>query len=97
MKDLFSSAANRDVKRALDYYMHEAGSKVANDFIARLEAKVETILENPELYSVVIKNLRCANLDRFPYQIIYRIANKSIIRIVSVRHHKQHPDFGLQR
>ena len=97
MRDVFSSAASRDVKRALDYYMREAGSKVANDFIAQLDAKVETILKNPELYRVVAKNLRCANLDRFPYQIVYRIANNSVIRITSVRHHKQHPDFGLGR
>ena len=97
MKSVFSSAASRDVKRALDYYVREAGSTVANNFISQLEAKVETILNNPQLYQVVIKDLRCANLDRFPYQIVYRIANKSLIRITSVRHHKQHPDFGLGR
>ena len=96
MKDVFSSAASRDVKRALDY-IREAGPQVANNFIAQLEAKVETILKNPELYRVVVKDLRCANLDRFPYQVVYRIASKSLIRITSVRHHKQHPDFGLQR
>ena len=93
----YSSAAERDVKRALDYYKREAGAKVANDFIARLEAKVATILNNPTSYQIVVKDFRCSNLDRFPYQIVYRIAGKSLIRIISVRHHKQHPDFGLSR
>lgn len=97
IRDVFSSAANRDVKRALDYYMREAGLKVADDFIAQLEVKVEKIIENPELYRIVVRDLRCANLARFPYQIVYRIADKSLIRIISVRHHKQHPDFGLGR
>ncbi len=94
---IFSSAANRDVKRALDYYKREAGAMVANDFIAQLEFKVAIILRSPEAYRVVTRDLRCANLDRFPYQIVYRIADGSVIRIISVRHHKQHPDFGLDR
>jgi plasmid stabilization system protein ParE len=93
----YTSAANRDVKRALDYYKSEAGVKVAEDFISHLEAKVALILRNPEAYQVVAKDLRCANLDRFPYQIVYRIADPSVIRIISVRHHKQSPDFGLDR
>ena len=94
---IFSSAANADVKRALDYYKHEAGAKVADDFIAQLESKVTLVLRRPEAYPVVTRDLRCANLDRFPYQIVYRIADASVIRIISVRHHKQHPDFGLDR
>ncbi len=97
MRIAYSSAADRDVKSALDYYKREAGVKVASDFIDQLEAKAAKILESPKLYRVVMKDLRCANLDRFPYQVIYRIADSSTIRIISVRHHKQHPDFGLNR
>ena len=97
MKSALSSAAERDVKRALDHYLREAGAKVAEDFIDELESKVRRIRQNPEAYRIIAKDLRCANLDRFPYQIVYRIASKSLIRVTSVRHQKQHPDFGLQR
>jgi plasmid stabilization system protein ParE len=96
MKAALSSAAERDVKRALDYYLKEAGTKVAEDFINQLEATVERIRQNPEAYRVV-KGLRCANLDRFPYQIVYRIVSNALVRVTSVRHHKRHPDFGLDR
>ena len=74
---IFTSAANRDVKRALDYYKREAGVKVADNFINFLESKVAGILRNPESYRIVTKDLRCANLDRYPYQIVFRIANAS--------------------
>jgi plasmid stabilization system protein ParE len=94
---VFSSAANRDAKRALDYYKREAGLRVAEDFIMRLELKVAIILKSPEAYQVVVSNLRCANLDRFPYQIVYRIVDESTIRILSVRHHRQSPEFGFDR
>jgi plasmid stabilization system protein ParE len=94
---IFTSAANRDVKRALDYYKRDAGVKVAENFIDQIEAKVAKILKNPESYRIVVKDFRVANLDRFPYQIVYRIASASTIRVLSVRHHKQHPDFGLDR
>lgn len=97
MRVVFSSAAERDVKRALDFYLDEAGAEVADDFIDFLEAKLDRIKTNPEIYRVVAKDLRRAELDRYPYSIVYRIVNKSLIRVTTVRHHKQHPDFGLRR
>lgn len=97
MRAALSSAAERDVKRALDYYLREAGAIVADDFIDRLESQIEKIKLNPEAYRIVAKDLRCANLDKFPYQIVYRIVGKTLIRVTSVRHHKQHPNFGLLR
>lgn len=97
MKAVLSSAAERDVKRSLDYYLRAAGATVAEDFIDQLESKVERIRQNPEAYRIVAKDLRCANLDRFPHQIIYRIASKSLIKVTSVRHQNRHPDFGLRR
>ena len=94
---IFTSAANRDVRRALDYYKRVAGVKIAENFIDQIESKVARILKNPDSYRIVAKDLRVADLDRFPYQIVYRIASDSTIRVLSVRHHKQHPDFGLDR
>ena len=97
MRAIFTSAAHRDVKRALDYYKREAGAKIAEGFVDQIELTVTRILRNPGAYRIVSKDLRCVNLDRFPYQVVYRIASQSSVRILSVRHHKQHPDFGLDR
>lgn len=97
MKAVLSSAAERDVKRALDYYLREAGADVADNFIDRIEAKLQRIKKNPESYRIVAKGLRSVELDRFPYSIVYRIVNKTLIRVTTVRHHKRRPDFGLNR
>jgi plasmid stabilization system protein ParE len=40
--------------------------------------------------------LRRANLQRFPYHFLYRILSDHI-RVLAVRHHRQSPQFGLQR
>ena len=63
MRAIYTSAANRDVKRALDYYRREAGIKAAEDLIAFIESKVAKILKNPESYRIVTKDFRCANLE----------------------------------
>lgn len=52
-----SSAANRDVKRVLDYYKRKTGVKVAKNFITQLEAKVEKILKSPESYRIGVRDL----------------------------------------
>ena len=55
MRVVFSSAAERDVKRALDFYLNEAGAEVADDLIDQIQAKVERIKSNPETYRVIVK------------------------------------------
>ena len=97
MKVRFSSAANRDVRRALEYYKREAGADVAKDFHYGLMTTVERIKQWPESFPLIHDELRRALLKKFPYQIVYKIESSESIAIYAVRHHKQHPDFGLDR
>ncbi len=59
MRVVFSSAAERDVKRALDFYLKEAGAEVADDFIDRIQAKIERIKSNPESYRIIKRASMC--------------------------------------
>jgi len=97
MKTVFSTGANRDIKNILEYYRREAGADVAADFHSELKAVVDRIKKWPESFPSITESLRRAILRRFPYQLIYRIESAALIRILVVRHHKQHPDFGLER
>lgn len=63
--------------------------KELNFFINRARA-------NPQRFHFEARNRRRVNLKRFPYHFLFReIAGG--IRITVVRHHKQHPERGLDR
>ena len=47
MKSVLSSGAERDVKRTLDYYLREAGAKVAEDFIHNLNQQLKESGKTP--------------------------------------------------
>ena len=97
MKVRFSSGANSDVRRALEYYTHEAGAEVAMDFHSELVTTIERIKQWPKSFPFIHDELRRAILNRFPYQVVYKIESNTTIGIYAIRHHKQHPDFGLSR
>ena len=97
MKVRFSSGANRDVRRALEYYTNEAGAEVTMDFHSELMATIERIKQWPKSFPLIHDELRRAILNRFPYQVVYKIESSKTISIYAIRHHKQHPDFGLRR
>ncbi len=97
MKVRFSSAANQDVRRALEYYKREAGAVVAMDFHSKLNATIERIKQWPKSFPLIHDDLRRAILKKFPFQIVYKIESSESIAIYAIRQHKQHPDFGLDR
>jgi len=97
MKAAFSSGANRDVRRILEYYVREAGADVAQDFHSELKSVIDRIKRWPKAFSVINSDIRRAILRRFPFQVIYSIQSEDQIRILAVRHHKQDQDFGLDR
>ena len=89
MKAIFTSAANRDVRRILEYYRREAGSDVAYDFHSELGFALERIKQWPQAFPLIHTELRRLILRRFPFQVVYRIASEDRVRILAVRHHKQ--------
>jgi plasmid stabilization system protein ParE len=97
MKAVFSSGANRDVKDIFEYYVNEAGTDVAMDFHSELRELVERIKRWPESFPLLHRDFRRGLMKRFPFQVIYRSASADRIRIVAVRHDKQHPNVGLSR
>jgi toxin ParE1/3/4 len=70
-------SAEQDIDDAVDYYAFEAGTAVANDFIATLEAAYDAISERPRTGSsryadlLGIPGVRVRKLARYPYLIFY--------------------------
>lgn len=97
MRAIFSSAANGDVRKILEYYAHEVGADVALDFHSELRVSVDRLKQWPKAFPLVDGAIRRTLLRSFPFQVVYKIESATRIRILAVRHHKQNPGYGLDR
>lgn len=76
--------ANDDIETAIAYYLGEAGSKVASDFINQLEKALNNISRQPTAgsprygHELRIRGLRQWPMRRFPYLIFYLVKDGRI-------------------
>jgi plasmid stabilization system protein ParE len=85
----------QDVAEAMRRYK-AVSSKLAADFKTELRGLIAIAVANPRRFHPVNAGFRRANLERFPYHFIYREISEGI-RIILVRHHRRHPDAGMER
>jgi plasmid stabilization system protein ParE len=92
---IYHPLVRRDVAQALKYY-HTVSSRLADEFHDELRAIINKAAETPFRFHMADRGFRRANLPRFPYHVLYEIRGDSL-RVMVVRHNKQHPEFGLER
>ena len=85
-----------DVHVIMEYYERVAGSELADDFYRGLRHFMVEAAERPESFSILTRDLRRANLHRFPYHFLFRIDGDSV-RVLVVRHHRRRPSLGIRR
>ncbi len=95
MEVKFHPLVRQDVLEAARKY-HDISPRLAEDFDRELKATIASAAENPLRFHPADRGFRRANLKRFPYHFLYDVQPSSI-RILIVRHHKRHPDLGLDR
>ena len=95
MKVGYHPAVQKDVNRALRRY-DQFSRRLGDEFWAELNKYIQTAAATPLRFHPYLRDLRRANLKRFPYHFLYRILSDRL-RVIAVRHHKQRPTFGLQR
>lgn len=85
-----------DVSEVMDYYDKVAGSHLADDFYKELRRLMLKAANEPLRFRIYERDLRRANLARFPYHFLFRVKGDTI-RVLVVRHNSRHPGFGLER
>lgn len=96
MAELFvTSAAERDYTEALCWYA-ERSLKAAEGFEAAVDASFAMIAADPERFPFCDDRHRYYLLDRFPYQIIYRI-QRNTIWVMAVAHTSRDAAFWSKR
>ena len=66
------------------------------EFVACVRAKVEQLVELPQLWPAH-RGTRRALLSRFPYAIVYRDMAEDGIEIIAIAHHKRRPKYWSGR
>jgi plasmid stabilization system protein ParE len=63
---------------------------LGQEFVVALEENYEKIIANPFLYQIGYKNFRIAVMQRFPYKIVYRIDEDTVV-VFAVFHTSRNP------
>jgi plasmid stabilization system protein ParE len=95
MEVRYHPAVRADVLEAARTY-HDISPGLADDFDLELKATIAKAAANPLRFHLVERGFRRANLKRFPYHFLYEV-QPDCIRVMIVRHHKRHPELGLDR
>jgi len=85
-----------DLNDATAYYDKQHPGLGA-EFRAEIYETIDRIVAGPLLHRTIRFDLRRCFVHRFPFSILYRIVDNDVLRILVIRHHRRHPEFGIQR
>lgn len=91
----YHPAVEQDVAEALRRY-DEISPILGDEFKKELRHFIRLAAANSGRFHPVSSKFVRANLKRFPYHFLYREIPDGI-HITLVRHHRRHPDYGLER
>ena len=95
MRVEYHPAVARDIADALRRY--DAVSEcLAHEFEKELRRVIAVARENPARFHLLKPAVHRANLQRFPYHVVYRDLPDGI-RVVLVRHHRRDLTYGMER
>ena len=89
-------AARREVWRAFEWYLQEAGSPIAAGFLDDFEHTLALLKNHPEIGEPGASNTRRLIFQRYPYTVVYRPKDKTL-EIVAIAHHSRHPEYWAGR
>ena len=95
MKVVYHPDVQRDVSRILRHY-DGINDRLGDEFWKELNSLISRAADNPERFHYESRDRRRVNLRRFPYHFLFREIPDGI-RITVVRHHKRHPERGIER
>ncbi len=94
-KIIIRPEAESDLKKSVQWY-EEENQGLGIQFLHNVGEAIDLIRENPQLHSLIYKNIRRALIHRFPYGIFYIIDNDRVV-VLAVFHFKRDPKIWKKR
>jgi toxin ParE1/3/4 len=91
----FHEDARAEFDDALSFYASERNS-LGVAFLVAVEDAVQRAQRNPESAPVECGRVRRMRIDRFPYSVLYSVADDTI-RIIAVAHDRRRPGYWVGR
>ena len=92
---IVTAEAAQDIDQAFAWYENQR-FRLGEEFLSCLDACIQRVSRDPEIYAVVHENYRRSLVRRFPYAVFYEYANKTVT-IYAVFHVSRNPDRWRQR
>ncbi len=89
MKLTFRTEAENELADAVDWY-ERRGKGLGAEFLRSFEATLAAVVRNPHRFQVADGRVRRATLRRFPYSIMYLIAEDEML-ILACFHASRNP------
>lgn len=91
-----SAAAQRDIGAAKEWYADQGVPGLDLRFLRALEAVFERMATLPASFRVVYRDVRQANLQRFPFAVFYHERGDDLY-VLAVCHHARDPRVWQRR
>ncbi len=95
MKYSFHPAAENELYQAVNYY-NQCQDGLGLEFAKEVYSSIQVILSFPQAWAPLSENTRRCIINRFPYGIIYNIAENEILIIALMQLNKK-PEYWKDR
>lgn len=95
---VFTPEANSDLTDILGWYNENTSPEIKKKFIGDVSKLLKTLEKSPKVYSIRLKNSRCAVLKKYPYNIYYWVDDgDSTVNVFAILHQKRNPAIWRDR
>lgn len=96
MKVEYHPATIADLNRAVEFYERKRIG-LGGELRDEIYQTIVRIAANLLIYRPVAGHIRRCFVHRFPFSTLYRVVADDLVRVLVIRHHRQHPRFGISR
>jgi plasmid stabilization system protein ParE len=91
----FRHAARREFDEAALWY-EERRPGLGLEFAGEINRAIGLMMENPERFPIMHRDVRCVRARRFPYSVFFRAESRRIV-VLAVFHARRDPSVWKQR
>ncbi|MDB5347567.1 MAG: plasmid stabilization protein [Schlesneria sp.] len=92
---VFLDPALAELRQAAQWYDQQE-SGVGREFLTAVDQGLNRLLHDPTARPIAAERTHRQSLDRFPFELLYRIC-QTRIEIVAVAHHSRRPGYWQKR